>query len=207
MRRIRKPGSRQFQITDELEESYDATILVPEETEPGFSGPFSGTASPPLDADGGPDPWTRAEPELPVPRSTPPGGTTTRLQYLGLAAIIACPILTAIIGLASLSRSSFPDPIRVIDPARPLLRQGSRPRRHRGPYFPERPTREGRPAHAPKHVTPQTDTSDPSTAAADGAPVSPAPSRSTRTTAPPSSRAQRHRADPNAGGEFVLGGS
>src|SRR5205823_4372539 len=61
--------------------------------------------------------------------------TLSRAQRLALAAIVACPILTAGIGLVSIHRlSTIPETARrIVEPGRSLLGRGFPIGRHRGP--------------------------------------------------------------------------
>src|SRR5438132_13749800 len=94
---IRKPASLDFEITEDAENSYDATAVVPEDLDP---DPH--TTVPPgelsfHDSDTGAD----ALAEISAAGSNQ-GSRLTRAQRLGLTALAVCPILTAGIGLVAI---------------------------------------------------------------------------------------------------------
>ena len=199
----RKSPSLDFEITDDLEDSYDATAVVPEAIAPDPPGTAAHEESSFLDA----DPGAEAPVAAPTAGSDAQRSASSRAQRLALAAVVACPILTAGIGLVSIHRlSTIPGTARrIVEPGRPLLGRGFPIGRRRGPVpfnvgeQHSKRMRAQQPQRAPQPVRTRVGAPARLPTPAGSAPPHSAPATSTGSPSQP---------DPipgGRGGEFVLG--
>lgn len=216
MRPFPTRNSAPFVLTDDEEDSYDATAFVAPDLEPaveqsetsrhpqppGAEEPIDDYADEPL-----PEPGPRPASS---PRSRPSRPPSSRAKIAALAAIIACPILIAVIGLLTLDRigSIASDVLR---PAEPIPIRTGPPRHHQRRRAPA--------PRASRTRTPHRELTSPRTHSASRRTVPTAiPHHLPRSVVPAqpqgrSPRLIRSRAkapppprEPRSGGEFVLGG-
>lgn len=205
---MRRRSANRFVIEEEAEESYDATLEIPEDV---LKRPPSSVVWPDqgeLDEDrpfvGPRDATPRTPPYPPTSRAR-----SNRTQFLGIAAIAACPILTALIGLVSLNRATSPLPqssLHALPPERPTPTRGRPQIRGRGPALAGARIRRWQASHARPHESPRRANAarraarDPKPRLARPA-SRPRQAPTTQTpSAPPPPTSRRH-----PGGEFVLG--
>ena len=133
------------------------------------------------------------------------GSRLTRAQRLGLTALAVCPILTAGIGLVSISRlSSVPGTARrIIEPGQPRLGRGFPVGRRRGPVLSRARNQHSEPVRAERRQRASRPTEPRVVLRPAPAPSSPAHSEHTTSTRLPAQRGPTARA---GSGEFVLGG-